>query len=642
MKRAITLLSVAVSTLLASPVLPAPPASGAATMHALDPQSGAVISPASYANLAFTAVTPCRIMDTRPAQGGSGPWIAGTSNLVKIGPYATGYASGPGAQGGSPTSCGLDTMAGPGQLAAILAAVSTLGQAAQGYLTFYPQQNAAATSVSQRYQPGYTQTAFVLISTDLVGAVSAWGTTSATTDVIIDIVGYFSAGVADGVTSVSTGAGLTGGPITGTGTIGLAATNLLPTVACTANQIPKWSGSAWACAADSTGGTVTGVSATAPLVSSGGSAPNISLGGANYGEVLGVGFGGELPGWTASPYLAGNLTFFANPSTPGAGSIMKMGNPFLHNVGEANTFVGLNAGNFALTGVQNTGAGQYSMYNLSSGSSNTGIGYLTLSQNTSGSFNTALGRNAMSNNHDGFGNTAVGADALNNGMSGFNNVAIGLSTLQLTSGSSNTAVGFRALQVSSGNSNIGLGNFAGANIGAGNFNIFVGNGGLNGDNATIRIGETQTKTFVAGIRGVATGVANGVAVLIDSNGQLGTASSSRHVKDDIADMDAASSALMKLRPVTFHYKSDPGPAGRSLQYGLIAEEVETIYPELVAHSSDGKVETVMYQFLPPMLLNEVQRQQRRIETLEREKHGQGARIEVLEKRVTELLDRMTK
>ena len=104
-------------------------------------------------------------------------------------------------------------------------------------------------------------------------------------------------------------------------------------------------------------------------------------------------------------------------------------------------------------------------------------------------------------------------------------------------------------------------------------------------------------------------------MLIDTAGQLGTISSSRRVKDDIADMGACSSGLMTLRPVTFHYKSDKSPSGRTLQYGLIAEEVAEVYPGLVAHSADGQIETVMYQFLPPMLLNEVQKQQRTIDTL---------------------------
>jgi hypothetical protein len=89
---------------------------------------------------------------------------------------------------------------------------------------------------------------------------------------------------------------------------------------------------------------------------------------------------------------------------------------------------------------------------------------------------------------------------------------------------------------------------------------------------------------------------------------------------------------MNLRPVTFHYKSDQNPAGRTLQYGLIAEEVAEVYPGLVAHSADGRIETVMYQFLPPMLLNEVQKQQRTIEDLR-------AQVEELTRAVAALRDR---
>ena len=105
------------------------------------------------------------------------------------------------------------------------------------------------------------------------------------------------------------------------------------------------------------------------------------------------------------------------------------------------------------------------------------------------------------------------------------------------------------------------------------------------------------------------------------------ASSSRRFKDDIADMAVASSGLMKLRPVTFHYKSDQNPSGRTLQYGLIAEEVAEVYPGLVAHSADGQIETVMYQFLSPMLLNEVQKQQRTIDAQAAEVTKQTARFE---------------
>ena len=205
------------------------------------------------------------------------------------------------------------------------------------------------------------------------------------------------------------------------------------------------------------------------------------------------------------------------------------------------------------------------------------------------------------------------ASALTSNTTGFQNTASGSQALQAnTTGNQNTAIGSQAL---SGNStgvyNTALGVSAGANLTFGSANIDIGNLGVAGESSTIRIGDgNQTRTFIAGIRGVFTGVANAVAVVIDGNGQLGTISSSRRYKDDIADMDAASSALMKLRPVTFHYKTDHNASGRTLQYGLIAEEVAQVYPRLIAHSADGAIETVMYQFLPPMLLNEYQKLRR--------------------------------
>jgi hypothetical protein len=729
-------------------------------------------SPAAYADLVFTALTPCRIMDTRLAQGGAGPWLAGSSNQVKIGPYATGYASGPGAQGGSPTSCGLDALAGPGEVAAILAAVSTLNQAAPGFLSFYPESTATPTSVSMRYQAGFTQVAFVLIPTNLVGTVSAFGNTNATTDVIVDIVGYYSASAADGVTNVATGAGLTGGPITSTGTIGLAATNLLPTTACATNQIPKWSGSAWACAADATGGTVTGVTASAPLASSGGTAPNITLtsplpvanGGtgqvslAGNGVVIGqgtsavasaVGAAGQVlagtagaPVFTASPSISGNLTLV--DSTSSTGLIYKGAFPFIHNFGAQNLFMGIFSGNFTMTGGQNTVVGNFSLTSNTTGFDNTATGQSSLGSNTTGSgntangrsalalnttganntasgrnslfsntsggFNTALGHGALSSNTTGGSNTAAGGNALLNNITGTNNTASGTSAMQNnsdgnqnsaygsgalafntvgngntasgffaltgnttginntgdgrsamannTTGGNNTGSGFQALAFNTtGSNNIALGANAGVQLTTGSFNIAIGHPGGAAEGNTTRIGDSnQTRTFISGIRGVSTGSASGVTVLIDVNGQLGTVSSSRRFKDDIDDMSVASSALMKLRPVTFHYKSDKSLSGRTLQYGLIAEEVADIYPGLVAHSADGQVETVLYQFLPSMLLNEYQKQQRTIEAqkaeiatqrqiladVRRDHRLQSARMDALEQRSIEQAAYMAK
>jgi hypothetical protein len=199
-----------------------------------------------------------------------------------------------------------------------------------------------------------------------------------------------------------------------------------------------------------------------------------------------------------------------------------------------------------------------------------------------------------------------------------------------TTGDSNSALGVQSLGNATGSGNIGIGRNAGGNLTTGDNNIDIGHAGVAGESATIRIGTdgTQTRTFIAGIRGVQTASA-AVPVLVDSNGQLGTTSSSRRFKEDIADMDAASSTLMRLRPVTFHYKTDQNPSGHALQYGLIAEEVAEVYPGLVARSADDQVETVLYQFLPPMLLNEVQKLHRTIEAQAAEIEAQEAQIDRL-------------
>src|SRR5205814_10232100 len=129
------------------------------------------------------------------------------------------------------------------------------------------------------------------------------------------------------------------------------------------------------------------------------------------------------------------------------------------------------------------------------------------------------------------------------------------------------------------------------------------------DNAVIRIGSSQIATYIAGIRSVTTGVADAVNVFIDSSGQLGTISSSRRFKTDIRDMGTASAKVLQLRPVTFRYKPEIDPSGTQ-QYGLIAEDVAEVMPDLVAHDKNGQIETVKYHLLATLLLNEVQKEQR--------------------------------
>ena len=151
-------------------------------------------------------------------------------------------------------------------------------------------------------------------------------------------------------------------------------------------------------------------------------------------------------------------------------------------------------------------------------------------------------------------------------------------------------------------------------LAAGSGNIYIGTEGPGIDNGTIRIGGSttfsdqaiQTKFFVSGVRGITTSNNDAVPVLIDSAGQLGTVSSSRRFKEDIRDMGDASRSLMRLRPVTFRYRNPFADGSKPVQYGLIAEEVAEVYPDLVARSADGQIETLKYQVLDAMLLNEVQ------------------------------------
>jgi hypothetical protein len=226
-----------------------------------------------------------------------------------------------------------------------------------------------------------------------------------------------------------------------------------------------------------------------------------------------------------------------------------------------------------------------------------------LSNNLSGSDNTAIGVGALSFNQTGSSNLALGTDALNANFTG----------------SYNTAIGAGALPNATGNSNIALGYNAATAVFGGSNNIHIGAPGTFGDNATIRIGDpaAQTRSFLAGVRGTTTGISNAIPVVIDSLGQLGTISSSRRFKENIQDMGNTTRDLMRLRPVTFRYRKPFDDGSKPVHYGLIAEEVADVYPDLVAHSADGQVESVMYQELDAMLLNEVQRQDKVISAQEK-------------------------
>jgi len=280
-----------------------------------------------------------------------------------------------------------------------------------------------------------------------------------------------------------------------------------------------------------------------------------------------------------------------------------------------------------LTGFGNTADGVNALQGLTGADSeNTAIGYGAL-QYADNSQNTAVGAEAMINTSSGCCNTAVGRQALPANVDGSRNAAVGEYTFYLSpSGNLNVALGYSAgtnpqytTGLQNGSYDILVGPYAGGNFtGSESNNIDIGNLGAVGDMGTIRIGldanqdsncaadlVCQTVTYIAGISGVQ--VSGGSTVLINSTGQLGTVQSSRRYKEDIRDMGAASDGLLRLRPVTFRYKKPLDDGTKPVQYGLIAEEVAEVYPDMVVRNKDGRIETVQYYKLDAMLLNEVQK-----------------------------------
>lgn len=276
------------------------------------------------------------------------------------------------------------------------------------------------------------------------------------------------------------------------------------------------------------------------------------------------------------------------------------------------------------------------LINTTSGDNdNVAIGDTALFDNTTGAGNTATGSFALNSNTTGEGNTAAGGGALANNTTGILNTAAGAGALTgNTTGSRNTAAGIDALFNSTGSNNVGIGQAGGSNLTSGNFNIDIGNSGVVGESNTIRIGAAgqQTATFVAGIFN-AVKEKKACDVTVDAAGQLGCVRSSARYKRDIRDMGDASDKLMKLRPVTFRYKAD---STRTQQYGLIAEEVEKVYPELVIDDANGKAEMVTYQVLPAMLLNEVQKQARADQRMARQLAQKDAQIAALQRQLSAL------
>jgi hypothetical protein len=263
------------------------------------------------------------------------------------------------------------------------------------------------------------------------------------------------------------------------------------------------------------------------------------------------------------------------------------------NNGDRNTAHGINALRFNTVGDSNTAMGTNALYHNTTSNANTAVGDSALFSNTTGSANTAIGRDALFSNTEGGGNTAVGVFALDENISGNFNTAVGRFALTNATGGFNTALGY----------------FAGSSITTGAGNVVIGNS-VAAANETNR---TWIKNINTTLQSFSAGVNNYVTVRM-TDGRLGYTAvvSSRRYKEDIEPMDKASEALLALKPVTFRLKGELDPSHRP-QWGLIAEDVEKVNPDLVDRNNKGEVESVRYDMVNAMLLNEFLKEHRKVE-----------------------------
>ena len=284
------------------------------------------------------------------------------------------------------------------------------------------------------------------------------------------------------------------------------------------------------------------------------------------------------------------------------------------------TAEGTNALKSLTAGTANTGLGWFSLTSVTTGSFNTGVGAGTLVLNT-GDANTATGVAALLFNTTGQQNTANGTAALLNNSSGGDNTAVGAFALNQGTGNGNTAVGSNALpggNNATGNHNTAIGFRAGINHVTGSNNTYVGYlaTGDPVESDTIRIGNGgNVATYIQGISGATAGT--GAFVFVTSDGKLGTKTSSVRFKEDIKPMSTASEAILALRPVSFRYKEDIDPHSVP-QFGLVAEEVAKVNPDLVIYDAGGEPYTVRYEQINAMLLNEFLKEHATVQELKEE------------------------
>jgi trimeric autotransporter adhesin len=347
---------------------------------------------------------------------------------------------------------------------------------------------------------------------------------------------------------------------------------------------------------------------------------------------LAAGQGNTGVGWY-SLYLVGGGNFNTGV---GAGTLVL-------NTADSNTAVGAAALLLNTTGIENTAVGTDALVHNDTAEQNTATGAFALFSHTSGNGNTAIGANALFSDATGQVNTAIGSGALftvNSGFDGSFNTAVGAGALFAntnadntavgstalagnTSGHDNTAVGISALPNNTmGSNNIALGGFAGQSVTTASHVIAIGSAGGNNDNSC----------WIGQIFGASS--PSGSAVFIDANDRLGTVTSSKRFKEDIKAMDKASEALFALKPITFHYKKAIDPAGRS-QFGLVAEDVEKVNPDLIVRDKQGKAYSVRYDQVNAMLLNEFLKEHRAFVEQQRKVEDQQNEIDMLKTELKE-------
>jgi hypothetical protein len=364
----------------------------------------------------------------------------------------------------------------------------------------------------------------------------------------------------------------------------------------------------------------------------------------------GMGTTNYIPIWASSDFLRDSVIYQANGNV-GIGTTTPAAN--LDVDGNVNSASGYEIGGSSVLSIGN--AADHSLYlgigagiNNVQGTDNTFTGYLSGNSNDQGDENTFYGGFSGYSNIAGDKNTFVGASAGYNSTTGRYNSFFGTYAGESnTVGGGNTFAGFQAGAFNTtGSFNTFYGTQAGAYNRTGSNNVYIVNVGSPNrpsESNTIRIGTQgtgkgqQNAAYIAGIYDVNVG---GVPVQINANGQLGAATSSLRFKEQVRDMGDSTSALMKLRPVTFLYKPEYDKGERTIQYGLIAEEVAKVYPELVAYDNDGQPYSVRYQYLSTMLLNEVQKQYRRAEAEAKVITTQQDQIQALQEQNREFQERL--